>query len=82
MFSVSALTTDAATCKREYKKTGCFKRNEKIFKHLLITDLDPTHHKWGEDIDWADYHASLHRFETLKLFSRNMELSRKDANQI
>merc|ERR1712179_385414 len=42
-----------------YKKSGCFKRDEKLFHELLITDLDPTHDKWGKDLDWGNFQESL-----------------------
>jgi len=48
------------TCDRNFAKIGCFTINPELAKELLITDLDPTHHKWGEDIDWSDFEGSLH----------------------
>jgi hypothetical protein len=47
-------------CDRNFAKLGCYGRSPDIVTELLITDLDPTHHKWGEDIDWSDFKGSLH----------------------
>jgi len=43
-----------------YGKVGCFKKNQVLFHEIMITDLDPTHHKWGKDIDWANFKDSMH----------------------
>jgi len=43
-----------------YKKAGCFSQDRKLFSELLITDLDPSHHNWGEKIDWVDFQGSIH----------------------
>jgi len=43
-----------------YKKAGCFTRDEDLLSELLITDLDPAHHKWGEKIDWLNFQRSIH----------------------
>jgi len=47
-------------CSREYKKVGCLKHNATLFSKLLITDLDKTHRKWGDQMDWSHFGQSLH----------------------
>jgi len=47
-------------CKRDFRKAGCFKRNAGLLTDLIITDLDPTHKKFGTEIDWGSFHASIH----------------------
>merc|ERR1711936_1258110 len=59
IFLFAVIAPAAISGGNSYKKIGCFRKNEEIFKHLLITDLDPTHHNWGQEIDWSDFQGSL-----------------------
>lgn len=61
IFAVVALAVGSTPkCNYDgYRKSGCFKRNEKLFHEILITDLDPTHDKWGKEMDWANLQDGL-----------------------
>jgi len=48
------------TCTRDFKKVGCFTRDLKLLPDLLITDLDPTHSKFGKEVDFGQYSLHLH----------------------
>jgi len=56
----SSKAASGTTCAhKEFLKAGCFKHNATLFSQLLITDLDETHRKFGKDIDWNQFKASL-----------------------
>merc|ERR1711936_413332 len=57
---LSGVSVEGTTCNRHFAKIGCYERSAAIKSELLITDLDPTHHNWGKDIDWGDFEGSLH----------------------
>merc|ERR1712179_44969 len=62
LFSLALITVCVASesCNNDgYQKVACFKRDNQLFHKLLITDLDPTHAKWGKDVDWANFQDSL-----------------------
>ena len=64
LFSSCLDAASATTCERKYRKIGCFQKNRELLNKLLITDLDPEHHNWGQDINWADFQGSLHRYDS------------------
>lgn len=54
-------TPDFVTCKRTYKKIGCFKQSATISEVKLVNDRDPSSPYFqGHIINWHEFEKSLH----------------------